>query len=156
MSTMRSCRPLGPASVARQAQMDGVTCQASQPLGPQNADDLMIGLTLTTHWMLITGRRLGQQPLLHTLPAAELVDFWADDHADRRDNPMPSRAARRSAAALRASLPRATNIRAKLCRLLPLPAQVRPMPPRASARPRSGNVSHAASRLSRAHSATGQ
>jgi hypothetical protein len=55
---------------------------ADTPAGPQTADDAVVGMTLTAVWMLITGRRLGERPLLHTLPAAELMDFWADDHAD--------------------------------------------------------------------------
>jgi hypothetical protein len=52
-----------------------------QPPGPRTADDIVIGLALTTRWMLITGRRLNQRPLLHILPAEQLLDFWADDRA---------------------------------------------------------------------------
>ena len=37
-------------------------------------------MTLTTTWMLITGRRLDQAPLLHDLTADQLIGFWADDH----------------------------------------------------------------------------
>lgn len=49
--------------------------------GPQSADDVVIGLALTTTWVLATGRRLCcDVPLFHDLPAPELVDFWADDH----------------------------------------------------------------------------
>ena len=48
--------------------------------GPQTADEVIIGLALTTCWMLITGRRLYQQPLLHGLSADQLIDFWADDY----------------------------------------------------------------------------
>jgi hypothetical protein len=54
--------------------------------GPQSADDLVIGIALTTTWMLITGRRLRSGvPLVHHLTAVELIDFWADDHI----NPTP-------------------------------------------------------------------
>jgi hypothetical protein len=35
--------------------------------------------------MLVTGRRLGQRPLFHHLSAAELIDFWADDHVGARE-----------------------------------------------------------------------
>lgn len=48
--------------------------------GPRTADEVVIGLTLTTQWMLITGRYLHERPLLHDLPAGQLIDFWADDH----------------------------------------------------------------------------
>jgi hypothetical protein len=58
----------------------GRASPASPLPGPQTADDLVIGLALTTRWMLITGRRLGQWPLLHVLSGAELIEFWADDH----------------------------------------------------------------------------
>ena len=47
--------------------------------GPQTADDVIIGVALTTQWMLITGRRLHQSLLLHDLPTGQLIDFWADD-----------------------------------------------------------------------------
>src|ERR1700677_5351767 len=53
----------------------------SQQHGPRSADETVIAMTLTTQWMLETGRRLSEYPLLHDLAADELRDFWADDHA---------------------------------------------------------------------------
>ncbi|WP_106396594.1 hypothetical protein [Actinocorallia populi] len=50
--------------------------------GPQNEEELLLAVTLTTQWMLITGRLLGHRPVLHGLGAASLIDFWADDHLD--------------------------------------------------------------------------
>jgi hypothetical protein len=52
----------------------------AQFYGPQSSDEAVIGIALTTRWMLITGRRLNEAPLLHGLPADQLIDFWADDH----------------------------------------------------------------------------
>jgi hypothetical protein len=49
--------------------------------GPQSLDEIVIGIALTTKWMLITGRRLDKAPLLHDLTADQLIDFWADDHS---------------------------------------------------------------------------
>ena len=58
---------------------------AASPLrhvhGPQSPEEVAIGVALTTQWMLTTGRRLGQEPLLHDLAADQLIDFWADDHS---------------------------------------------------------------------------
>lgn len=48
--------------------------------GPRSADEALIGVALTTQWMLVTGRRLRQDPTLHDLDLDELIDFWADDH----------------------------------------------------------------------------
>ncbi|WP_285578038.1 hypothetical protein [Actinoallomurus iriomotensis] len=49
--------------------------------GPQCAEERLIALALTARWMTLTGRRLDSAtPLLHDLPAYELIDFWADDH----------------------------------------------------------------------------
>lgn len=49
--------------------------------GPQSADDVVIGLALTTTWVLVTGRRVRcDLPLFHDLPESDLIDFWADDH----------------------------------------------------------------------------
>jgi hypothetical protein len=57
------------------------TRRAARPVvGPQCGSDVIIGLALTTTWMLITGRCLDHGPLLHGLPAADLIDFWADDY----------------------------------------------------------------------------
>ncbi|MDN3353043.1 hypothetical protein [Actinomadura sp. DC4] len=50
------------------------------PVGPRSASETIIGMALTATWMLTTGRRLDQPPLLHELTADQLVDFWADDH----------------------------------------------------------------------------
>jgi hypothetical protein len=51
--------------------------------GPQSPDDVVMGIALTTTWMLATGRRLRcGVPLFHDLAAPELVDFWADDHIE--------------------------------------------------------------------------
>jgi hypothetical protein len=63
------------------------------PCGPESAEDLVLGLALTTTWMLKTGRHLRcRVPLMHDLTAAELIDFWADDHIQRAtDNPSGSR-----------------------------------------------------------------
>jgi hypothetical protein len=48
--------------------------------GPQSPDEIAIGVVLTTRWMLDTGRRLDQVPLMHNLTGDQLIDFWADDH----------------------------------------------------------------------------
>jgi hypothetical protein len=48
--------------------------------GPQSPDEVVIGVALTTRWMLDTGRRLDQAPLMHDLTGDQLIDFWADDH----------------------------------------------------------------------------
>jgi hypothetical protein len=48
-------------------------------IGPRSANEVIIGMALTTKWMLTTGRRLDQTPLLHDLTADQLIDFWADD-----------------------------------------------------------------------------
>ena len=53
----------------------------------RSAEDVAIGMALTTFRMLATGRRLSQRPLLHNLPTDELLDFWADDQADLADRP---------------------------------------------------------------------
>jgi len=45
---------------------------------PHSADEVVEAIALTTVRMLATGRRLGCRPLLHTLSADELIDFWAD------------------------------------------------------------------------------
>jgi hypothetical protein len=50
--------------------------------GPRNEEELLLAITLTTQWMLITGRLLGHRPVLHDLCPAALIDFWADDHLD--------------------------------------------------------------------------
>ena len=47
--------------------------------GPRTPDEVLLGITLTSTWMLNTGRCLGAFPLLHDLDAAELIDFWAID-----------------------------------------------------------------------------
>lgn len=50
-------------------------------LGPRSTDDMVTAITLTTIWMISTRRRLQSTvPLFHDLNAAELIDFWADDH----------------------------------------------------------------------------
>jgi hypothetical protein len=48
--------------------------------GPRSPDEVVIGVVLTTRWMLSTGRRLDQIPLMHDLTGDQLIDFWADDH----------------------------------------------------------------------------
>lgn len=48
--------------------------------GPRSVHEVIIGMALTATWMLTTGRRLDQTPLLHDLAADQLIDFWADDH----------------------------------------------------------------------------
>jgi hypothetical protein len=48
--------------------------------GPQSPDEIVIGVALTTRWMLNTGRRLDQAPLMHDLTGDQLIDFWADDY----------------------------------------------------------------------------
>src|SRR5215467_12030667 len=53
--------------------------------GPRTAEEAAIGLALTTSWMLITGRWMYPGPLLHDLPAEQLIDFWADDHVPGSD-----------------------------------------------------------------------
>jgi hypothetical protein len=62
--------------------------KSRQPCGPQTADDIAIALALTARWMLVTGRRLHQRPLLHALPAEQLIDFWADDHITPKSPPL--------------------------------------------------------------------
>lgn len=80
MSAMLTREHTGPPMDSGQPHGTGRPAADSPPNGPQTADDVVIGLALTAKWMIITGRRLGQQPLLHTLPADQLVDFW-DDYA---------------------------------------------------------------------------
>ncbi|QXJ23380.1 hypothetical protein AGRA3207_004524 [Actinomadura graeca] len=46
---------------------------------PLDLDEAALELILTTHWMVTTGRRLYERPVLHQLGAEELIDFWADD-----------------------------------------------------------------------------
>ena len=50
--------------------------------GPESDCERLMAITLTTQWMLITGRLLGRPPLLHRLCPEALIDFWADDHFD--------------------------------------------------------------------------
>ena len=61
---------------------DIVRTRAWQPYahGPQSPDEVVIGVALTAQWMLRTGRRLDEAPLLHELSGDQLIDFWADDH----------------------------------------------------------------------------
>lgn len=61
----------------------------ARQFGPHTVDDMVIGLALTTTWMLLTGRHLYERPLLHSLTAEQLVDFWADDHADAGKTSQP-------------------------------------------------------------------
>jgi hypothetical protein len=51
---------------------------ATRTDGPQAGEEFELALALTTQWMLITGRRLGQHPLLHGLSPEELLEFWAE------------------------------------------------------------------------------
>lgn len=46
-------------------------------VGPLDADEFLLAITLTTRQMLDTGRRLGERPLLHHLAPEALVEFWA-------------------------------------------------------------------------------
>ncbi|SEG48008.1 hypothetical protein SAMN04489712_105452 [Thermomonospora echinospora] len=46
--------------------------------GPCSAEEVTLGVALTTTWMLATGRRLNQPPLAHHLPADQLLEFWAE------------------------------------------------------------------------------
>lgn len=57
---------------------------APRPHGPRSADEIAIATALTTTWALVTGRRPRPAPLLHDLPALDLIDFWADDHLETR------------------------------------------------------------------------
>ncbi|REF00538.1 hypothetical protein [Thermomonospora umbrina] len=70
------------------------SAEASPPTegeyGPQSADERVLAITLTTYWMLVTGRRLGQRPDLHHLEPHHLIEFWADDHLHRPVTPKPS------------------------------------------------------------------
>jgi hypothetical protein len=61
---------------------DAVRTGARPPFvhGPQSPDEVVIGVVLTTRWMLDTGRRLDQAPLMHDLTGDQLIDFWADDY----------------------------------------------------------------------------
>jgi hypothetical protein len=70
------------ASVPYGKRADGTTRPhpPKTPLGPQSVNEVIIGMALTTRWMLVTGRRLDQTPLLHDLAADQLIEFWADDH----------------------------------------------------------------------------
>jgi hypothetical protein len=56
------------------------------PFGPRTVNEVIIGMALTAKWMLTTGRRLDQTPLLHDLTADQLIDFWADDHDGGSDS----------------------------------------------------------------------
>ncbi|ROO84278.1 hypothetical protein EDD29_1798 [Actinocorallia herbida] len=51
---------------------------AGEPVayGPRDCAEESLAVMLTTEWMLRTGRRLGDRPLLHRLDAAALVEFW--------------------------------------------------------------------------------
>lgn len=61
--------------------MSSPTTSLLPAVGPQCAEERVIALALTASWMTLTGRRLDSAtPLLHELPAYELIDFWADDH----------------------------------------------------------------------------
>lgn len=57
---------------------------AARPYGPRSADEFLIAIALTTTWALVTGRRPRPAPLIHDLPARDLIDFWADDHLELR------------------------------------------------------------------------
>lgn len=46
--------------------------------GPRCHEELMIAVLLTAQWMLLTGRRLGEYPVLHHHSADRLIEFWAD------------------------------------------------------------------------------
>ncbi len=127
MSAMLTREHTGPPIASGQPYGTGRPGADSQLHGPQTADDVVIGLALTAKWMITTGRRLGQRPLLHTLPADQLVDFWSDDHSSapesapplargpRRPAPSPPRDPEGGAAAAHArpepppSLPAATG-----------------------------------------------
>lgn len=72
----------GPAPVpgGRAAEGMGRPYRPEPSVGPRSANEIVIGMALTATWMLATGRRLDQPPLLHDLTADQLIDFWADDH----------------------------------------------------------------------------
>ncbi|GAB2853269.1 hypothetical protein GCM10022221_60920 [Actinocorallia aurea] len=44
--------------------------------GPRDGAERTLALLLTTHWMLVTGRRLAGPPLLHHLDRGALEEFW--------------------------------------------------------------------------------
>ncbi|MFC4052799.1 hypothetical protein ACFOY4_24185 [Actinomadura syzygii] len=59
-------------STARRARERG------RRTGPQCADEAALAMTLTTVWMVRTGRLLDRKPIMHELSADELVEFWDD------------------------------------------------------------------------------
>ncbi|SEG85616.1 hypothetical protein SAMN04489712_11846 [Thermomonospora echinospora] len=61
-----------------------------RPCGPQSADEVALAIALTARWMLVTGRRIDQVPLLHDLPGDQLIDFWSDDHVAGPHPPRPA------------------------------------------------------------------
>jgi hypothetical protein len=69
-------------TVRAATRTDAVRTGARPPFahGPQSPDEIVIGVALTTRWMLNTGRRLDQVPLMHDLTGDQLIDFWADDY----------------------------------------------------------------------------
>src|SRR5262245_28777160 len=72
--TTRAWEPADPMRPAARLPQHGY--------GPQSLDETVIGIALTTRWMLTTGRRLDQAPLMHDLTDDQLIDFWADDHGN--------------------------------------------------------------------------
>ena len=75
-ATSRTC------TVRAATRTDAVRTGTRPPFvhGPQSPDEVVIGVALTTRWMLDTGRRLDQAPLMHDMTVDQLIDFWADDH----------------------------------------------------------------------------
>jgi hypothetical protein len=80
------------AAPGPQAPRPRLAATSARCCGPQTADEMVIGVALTARWMIATGRRLHEPPLLHSLPADQLLDFWADDHASQhRPRASPTR-----------------------------------------------------------------
>jgi hypothetical protein len=69
-------------TVCTTTRTDAVRVGARPPFvhGPRSPDEIVIGVALTARWMLSTGRRLDQVPLMYDLTEDQLIDFWADDH----------------------------------------------------------------------------
>ena len=82
-------------TVRAATRTDAVRTGARPPFahGPQSPDEVVIGVALTTRWMLNTGRRLGQVPLLHDLTGDQLIDFWADDYRTETQNSLTKKVA---------------------------------------------------------------
>ncbi|MCP2339336.1 hypothetical protein [Actinomadura rupiterrae] len=65
-----------------------LTEDPAPPCRPASADEELIALSLVTLWAMRTGRTPPPVPY-NALPAAELIDFWADPHMTGPAPPDP-------------------------------------------------------------------